>query len=660
MTVTTPDLSVIIVNYNVRHFLEQCLVSVFEAAEGYALEVIVVDNASADDSLDMIRSRFADQVIVMANTDNPGFSRANNQGIARATGEFVLLLNPDTVVAQDTFRQCIDFMGAHPEAGAIGAYMIDGAGRYLPESKRALPTPWVSFYKIFGLANLFPRSKKFGRYHLGFLSREETHEIEVLSGAFMFMRKAVLDQIGGFDETFFMYGEDIDLSWRVILGGYKNYYFPQARIVHYKGESTQKGSLNYVRVFYQAMIIFAKKHFAGMYQRLFVGAIRFAVYSRALVAACERLIWKAGFPMLEAGLIYLVMFGVKRYWEYYIKFIEGGAYPAIFSWLYLPVYTLVFVALLAAFGAYRKPYRLRPLILAPLAGFVAIATTTYMFSVVLNFSRAIVGLSAVFTGIVAFATRALLHWRERGTPFFTEAGLRRAVLVGDPEEVAHMNAVIRGQSAYQVDLVGVIAPDPVLFAGKEWPLLGNEADLVALVRLFEIEEVIVGMRSVPVQRIMQHLEQLHNSGVVVKTAPRDTDFLIGPHQVVAAGNGPVGRFPLGDKSARRTKRTFDLVVGGILVLAFPLLSIGIRNRGKAFTGLLSVLTGKKHLVGYAANDTQGLPRLQPGLLDVSQRLGGAVPPSTHLRALNEDYARRYAWDLDLAVVLKGWRNLGGS
>ncbi|RMG66656.1 MAG: glycosyltransferase family 2 protein, partial [Bacteroidetes bacterium] len=373
------DLSVIIVNYNVRHFLEQCLLSVERALEAVNGEIIVVDNASRDDSVAMVRARFGERVRLLANADNPGFSRANNQGIALARGRHILLLNPDTLVAPDTFRICLDFMDAHPEAGALGVQMIDGHGHFLPESKRALPTPAVSFYKIFGLASLFPRSHRFGQYHLSYLDKDQDHEIEILSGAFMWLRKETLDKIGLLDETFFMYGEDIDLSYRVLLGGYKNYYLARTRILHYKGESTKKGSLNYVRVFYQAMIIFAEKHFGGRRKQVFIAAIRLAVYFRALLAILRRLAQRLSFPLLEGGLIYATMYGIQAYWEHYVKYIEGGAYPAALTQVYMPVYTLIFVGLLWLAGAYRRPFRLQPLVLAPVGGFIAIATGTYMF-----------------------------------------------------------------------------------------------------------------------------------------------------------------------------------------------------------------------------------------------------------------------------------------
>ncbi|MEM7514107.1 MAG: glycosyltransferase family 2 protein, partial [Bacteroidota bacterium] len=330
------DLSVIIVNYNVRYFLEQCLLSALEAANKLKAEIIVVDNNSTDGSQQMLREKFADTITLIENTDNPGFSKANNQGIHIAKGKYVLLLNPDTVVSEDTFRKCFDYMEAHPKTGGLGVKMIDGDGAFLPESKRSLPTPWVSFYKIFGLSTLFPKSKIFGKYHLSYLDKEENHEIEILSGAYMWMKKDLLEEIGYLDEDFFMYGEDIDLSYRILLGEHTNAYLADTQIIHYKGESTKTGSLNYVKVFYQAMIIFAQKHFGGSKKQLFIAGIRLAVYFRALLAVLYRLGKRLGFPLIEGGLIYGLIYGIKSYWEHYVKYIEGGAYPASFDWVAAP------------------------------------------------------------------------------------------------------------------------------------------------------------------------------------------------------------------------------------------------------------------------------------------------------------------------------------
>ena len=240
-------LSVIIVNYNVQYFLENCLNSVCNSSKNIEFEVIVVDNNSVDGSLEMLKEKFP-QTYVIANKDNKGFSKANNQAIKIAKGEYVVLLNPDTVVEENTFKLCCDFMDANPKSGGLGVKMLDGNGNFLPESKRGLPTPAVAFYKIFGLSALFPKSEKFSQYHLGHLSKDENHEIEILSGAFMMMRQSLLDKIGLLDESFFMYGEDIDLSYRITQAGYTNHYFSGTQIIHYKGESTKKSSINYVFV----------------------------------------------------------------------------------------------------------------------------------------------------------------------------------------------------------------------------------------------------------------------------------------------------------------------------------------------------------------------------------------------------------------------------
>lgn len=253
-------LSVIIVSFNVKPFLERCLYTVYKAATGIESEIFVIDNNSYDGSAEMVADKFP-SVNLISNIVNAGFSKANNQALHYARGEFVLFLNPDTLVSEESIRECLKFMESNPGAGAVGVKMTDGKGKFLPESKRSLPTPMVALCKIIGLTALFPRSRIFGRYYLGYLDNNQTHEIEVLTGAFFFTRKKVLDKAGWFDEDFFMYGEDIDLSYRILKQNFSIYYHPVTEIIHFKGESTRKSSINYVLTFYRAMIIYTKKHF---------------------------------------------------------------------------------------------------------------------------------------------------------------------------------------------------------------------------------------------------------------------------------------------------------------------------------------------------------------------------------------------------------------
>ena len=252
-------LSVIIVNYNVKFYLEQCLESVRRASRGLQVEVFVVDNLSTDGSIAYLRERFP-EVTFIENKENVGFARANNQAIHLSKGKYVLLLNPDTIVGEDSLASFVEFMEAHPEAGGAGAHMLNVDGTFAPESRRGLPTPFVAFCKMTGLASLFPKSRLFGRYYMRYLDKCEVNEIEVMSGAYMMLRREALDKVGLLDETFFMYGEDIDLSYRVLLGGYKNYFLP-VRMLHYKGESTVKNSYRYAYTFYQAMRLFFRKHY---------------------------------------------------------------------------------------------------------------------------------------------------------------------------------------------------------------------------------------------------------------------------------------------------------------------------------------------------------------------------------------------------------------
>jgi len=394
-------LSVVIVNYNVKYFLEQCLHSVFKAGQGIAMDVFVVDNNSVDGSILMVKDKFP-KVTLIENKDNKGFAKANNQAIQQSSGEFVLLLNPDTVVEENTFRQIIDFMDTHADAGGLGVKMVDGKGRFLPESKRGLPTPAVAFYKIFGLSMLFPKSKTFGRYHLGFLDKNEIHEVDILAGAFMLLRKSVLDKIGLLDEAFFMYGEDIDLSYRIVQAGYKNYYFPKTRIIHYKGESTKKSSVNYVFVFYNAMIIFARKHFSQKNAKLFSFLINLAVYLRAFVAVIMRFLRKVFLPMIDFGLIFTGIYFIKTYWESHVVFQLGGEYPIEFILIAVPIYILAWLVSVLLSGGYNKPIRLNKIVTGLLVGTVLILMVYALLGESQRFSRALILLGAGWATIAIF------------------------------------------------------------------------------------------------------------------------------------------------------------------------------------------------------------------------------------------------------------------
>jgi len=291
------DITVIIVSYNVRCYLRQCLLSVCAASKGLQVQVIVADNDSGDGTVSTLGPIFP-QVTFISTGGNLGFAKANNLALTKATGRYVLFLNPDTIISEESLRACLEFMDNNPRAGAAGVRMLNADGSFAPESRRSIPTPFVSFCKMSGLCSLFPKSRLFGRYYLGYLDRDKVCQIEVVSGAYMFVRRQALEPIRGFDEDYFMYGEDIDLSYRLIQAGWTNWYVP-VPILHYKGESTNKTSFRYAKVFYNAMLIFFRKHY-DRYSYLFKALVSIGVW------------FKTVFTFLANNLVYRWMKGTER------------------------------------------------------------------------------------------------------------------------------------------------------------------------------------------------------------------------------------------------------------------------------------------------------------------------------------------------------------
>ena len=277
-------LTVVIVSYNVKDYVCQCLLSLRRALRDIDAEVCVVDNHSGDGTVDFLRKKIP-EIKVVASPHNLGFARANNLAIRQTESEFVLLLNPDTFVGEQTIRQSLDFMDEHAEAGGLGVRMLKIDGSDALESRRGLPTPMVAFYKMVGLCARYPKHRRFGQYYMGYLSWNEAARIDVISGAYCLLRRKALDEIGLLDEDFFMYGEDIDLSYRLLKGGYENWYLP-SKILHYKGESTEKSSFRYVHVFYKAMLIFFRKHYSQMSLLLSL-PIKITIYGKAFTTLLQ-------------------------------------------------------------------------------------------------------------------------------------------------------------------------------------------------------------------------------------------------------------------------------------------------------------------------------------------------------------------------------------
>lgn len=637
-----------------QHFLEQCLQSVMVAAERVSTEIFVVDNNSVDGSVAMVRSKFPN-VKLIANKDNVGFSKANNQAMEIATGEYVLLLNPDTLVEEDTFEKVVRFMDEHPDAGGLGINMVDGKGNFLPESKRSLPTPEVAFYKIFGLSWLFPKSKRFGKYHLTYLDKNETHEIEVLSGAFMLMRKEALDKVGLLDEDYFMYGEDIDLSYRITLGGYKNYYYPEARIIHYKGESTKKGSLNYVFVFYNAMAIFARKHFSKERAQMFSLLINFAILLRASMSLASRFVKRISLPILDGVLIYAGLVAISNYWEVLVKSDEGLHYPTEFFMLVLPSYVLVWLISMHFSGGYDKPIKLSNILRGLVAGSALILIGYGLMGEEVRFSRAVILLGSVWAFFVIPALRVLFHlFKLEGYNLKSEK-TKRFLVVGKTNEIQRV-----------VSLLTDTFKTPGFIGSYTIGEGEDGTDLSQLdehIRIHKIGEVIFCAKDIPAQRIIDCMTQTKFQQVDFKIAPSESMFLIGSNSINTAGDlYAFGINAITKPTNQRVKRLLDLVLSLILLALSPLIIWFMKQPIGLLKNILLVLVGKRTWVGYVkdldAHQNFHLPKIADSVLNPLDGLEAGQPDEEGLLRLNMLYAKDYRVANDLNIVFKGFRNLG--
>lgn len=627
-------LSVVIVNYNVKAYLEQCLRTVQEALKGMQGEVFVVDNQSTDGSVDMVRREFP-AVKLLANKENIGFSRANNQAIRACSGQYILLLNPDTVVGEEVFRKVVAFMDANPQAGGLGVKMIDGTGKFLPESKRGLPTPTVAFYKIIGLSRLFPRSRHFGRYHLGHLPENEAASIEILSGACMFLRRKVLDQVGLLDESFFMYGEDIDLSYRILLGGHENWYFPEARIIHYKGESTKKSSVNYVFVFYNAMVIFARKHFTRRGPQLFSAIIRGAIYLSAAGAIAMRFLNRALLPLLDMALLIAGL-----------SLLPGLGQGAMPLWVRAAL-AAGGLLILAATGAYDLPRR---------------GSTVWKGLAVIALAALVAGrwpmgapwwsvaLLAAMGGLMVGARILFRAGREEDNAS-SSAESARILAIGSPEEAKRALALL-WQTHYGL--------------GRELTLdirslgTGDDARQIReLARRERIHEVVFCAPDLSMGRVIALMEQLKADGLVFKIAQPASKFIIGPGTTESLNDLLILRDHAADSSsALRHRRMLDVSLAAFFLATLPASIWFVDDRAGFVRNCANVLMGKCSWVGYASPvPDKRIPWVMPGILNPVMADHLRPAPLTLQRA-DLEYAKDYRALQDLRRVMGNYRYLG--
>ncbi|MCK9163272.1 MAG: glycosyltransferase family 2 protein [Bacteroidales bacterium] len=650
-------LSIIIVNYNVAYFLEHCLYSVRNACKDIDAEVFVVDNNSVDDSNIMLKEKFP-EVILIANKDNVGFSKANNQAIRIAKGEYVLLLNPDTVVEEDTFEKCIDFMDFHPDCGGLGVKMIDGRGRYLPESKRGFPSPWVSFCKMSGLTKLFPTSKRYAGYYMGHLPEDKTNVVDVLAGAYMLLKKECLDKVGILDEDYFMYGEDIDLSYRITQGGYKNYYFPEARIIHYKGESTKKASVNYVYTFYNAMAIFAQKHLTTKQTNLFSKFIKIAIWLRATFSFFTRIFNKLFLPALDFVFVYLSYFLLVGWWSNNI-WDNANYYPPQYIHLVVPIYIFVWLFSIYLSGGYSKPVRVPKIISGVFFGMITILVFYSLLPDYLRYSRALVLLGAVLSLFIIIFIRFIYTYISTGSWSLKISQTKRYAIIGDDIEAVRVAQLLRTTDV-QAEFIGLVEEEET--ANTNPNFIGNSSQIKEIIKIYKINELIFCAKTLSQQTIISMMAELQSSNVHFIIAPPETDFIIGSNTI----NTPTDLYvvslnSISNQDSRREKRLLDIFLSLFVLALSPILFLFIKQPFGLWRNIFLVLFSQRTWVGYSNQDLKDnkiLPKIKKGILCTKDSLSNKIVEPNTLHRLDLLYARNYSWQTDLNIFFKALRNIG--
>ncbi len=622
-------LTIVVVSYNVKGYLSLCLSSALDAmkrlGDGQS-ELYVVDNASADGSVDWVRSAHP-EVQLIALDENVGFSAANNVAIRKAKGEWVLLLNPDTVVPEDTFERICNHVEGQEDIGGLGVPMFDGTGAWLPESKRGMPTPWASFCRLSGLWRVAPKSPKLNSYYFGHVGREETANVEVLSGAFMWMRKEALDEVGLLDESFFMYGEDIDLSIRLVKGGWVNRYYSEAPIVHFKGESTKKGSLSYVRVFHDAMRIFSEKHFAGGQAMAMRWMIRLGIRLRAVSAFLHGGVKRHSFAVADVVLSMAAGFGVVGIHG----MTTGMDHPLV------PTMTLALIGAVSSwwagkwFGSTDLPFHRVRTATAGLAAALSVVTIYSLMPEYLRVSRLSASLLGVFVGVVPLVFRSLMVALRPGRCRWRTSRPRVTVVapVGAQEQLVQWVRSSYG-SSLEVDVVP-------LLQGRSEGRTGSDLVLCASALGGAI--------------CLEAIRAAHERSEDVRIVPQDLLLALGGLRRDGAptSNLSWGADGLGRADRLRAKRRLDLIWALVVLLAGP----GNGRHATSFSrkNARLVLRGKLTWIGFHGGweGADRLPDLAPGVFYAGT--GALAPSAEEARRLDLRHAADFGWMRDLELLM---------
>lgn len=646
--------SVIIVNYNVKYFLELCLHSVSSGLKSIEHEIIVVDNHSKDDSCAFINTNFP-EIKLIVNKENVGFSKANNQAFELSTGKYVLFLNPDTVLPEDFFSLMIAFMEKHANIGALGPRIIDGKGNFSPDGKKSFPSFSVAFFKTTGINQIFKDSAYFNKYYAVHVGEHETAEVDVLSGCCMFTRRDAVKKAGGaFDEDYFMYCEDVDLCYRLQKSGYKNYYYPLTTIIHYKGESTKKGSLSYVKIFNEALITFVKKHYSNQHATVFIVLIKLGIALRSVLGLLKQFFRVLKMPLFDALVILAASLLITEFWVEQIKNIAPIPVRSIL--ITYPIYCAIWILSLFLNGAYDQPYRPIRVIRGMLVGVVLGLAFFGLLPPEMRHSRATIFLTGISSAIALVALHEWLH-RLGIFKFIAFDQLPgNAVIVANEKRFAE-TADILDQIHYAPKIYGRIEPNEVESATA----IGNIKNLEPFLVTANVEEIIFCSNELPFKKILS-IMQVCGPNYDFKIHIDGSKSFVGSNSSNSAGDLYVldQRFNLSNPAHLRNKRILDILMCFALLFLIPFIFFKQESIKQFFSNWFQVLIGNKTWVGYGCsiNEKSGLPQLKKSIVPCYRMIENFNPNLQMLTKMDELYALYYKTSKDVRFLKENLKFLG--